>query len=85
MKPSRLIENRMRVCPYSVTRVTEKIEITAPAARMVPQTVVPVMSLRIWARPASDASGGRRTPPTWPRDRRTQPARTGSIRSAARR
>ena len=26
--------NRMRVWPYSVTSVTEKIEITAPAARI---------------------------------------------------
>ena len=33
--PSRPIANRMRVCPYIVTRVTEKIEITAPAARIV--------------------------------------------------
>ena len=55
--PSRLMENRMRVCPYSDTRVTEKIEITAPAARIVLHTSLPVMSLRIWASPASAASG----------------------------
>ena len=36
--PSRPIANRMRVWPYSVTRVTEKIEMTAPRARIVPQT-----------------------------------------------
>ena len=34
-RPSRPIANRMRVCPYIVTRVTEKIEITAPAASTV--------------------------------------------------
>ena len=31
--PSRPMANRMRVWPYMVTSVTEKIEITAPAAR----------------------------------------------------
>ena len=30
--PSRPIANRMRVWPYITTSVTEKIEITAPAA-----------------------------------------------------
>ena len=36
-RPSRPIANRIRVDPYSVTRVTEKIEMTAPAANTVPQ------------------------------------------------
>ena len=49
--PSRPMANRMRVWPYSVTRVTEKIEMTAPRARIVPQTVLPVTSSRICARP----------------------------------
>jgi hypothetical protein len=44
----------MRVWPYSVTRVTEKIEMTAPRARIVPQIGVPVTFSRIFARPASD-------------------------------
>ena len=35
--PSRPMANRIRVDPYSVTRVTEKIEMTAPAASTVPQ------------------------------------------------
>ena len=39
--PSRPIANRMRVWPYITTRVTEKIEITAPAARSVLAQVVP--------------------------------------------
>ena len=52
--PSRPMANRMRVWPYMVTRVTEKIEITAPTARMVAQTVLPVMISRIFDRPASD-------------------------------
>ena len=52
--PSRPIANRMRVWPYSVTRVTEKIEMTAPRARIVPQIGVPVTFSRIFARPASD-------------------------------
>jgi hypothetical protein len=52
--PSRPIANRMRVCPYRVTSVTEKIEITAPTARIVAQIGVPVTFSRICARPASD-------------------------------
>ena len=36
-RPSRPIANRIRVEPYSVTRVTEKIEMTAPTASTVPQ------------------------------------------------
>ena len=35
--PSRPMANRIRVDPYKVTRVTEKIEMTAPAANTVPQ------------------------------------------------
>ncbi|CAB4886889.1 unannotated protein [freshwater metagenome] len=45
--------NRMRVCPYIVTRVTEKIEITAPAARIVAGHARPVTFRRISANPAS--------------------------------
>ena len=44
--------NRIRVWPYSETRVTEKIEITAPAARMVPGTAEPVMFSMITESPA---------------------------------
>lgn len=40
--PSEPIVNRMRVCPYIVTSVTEKMEITAPAARIVAGTCEPV-------------------------------------------
>ena len=53
MTPSVLIVKRMRVWPYIVTRVIEKIEMTAPAARIVPGMPEPVTSLRIWASPAS--------------------------------
>ena len=55
-RPSRPMANRMRVCPYIVTRVTEKIEMTAPADRMVPGQVAPTTSSRILARPASPCS-----------------------------
>ena len=51
--PSRPIANRMRVWPYIVTSVTEKIEITAPAARIVLAQVPSVTLSRITARPAS--------------------------------
>ena len=51
--PSRPTANRMRVWPYRVTRVTEKIEITAPAASTVLQIWLPVISFRISANPAS--------------------------------
>ena len=52
-RPSRPIANRMRVCPYIVTSVTEKIEITAPAARTVLAHWLLVMLSRMTARPAS--------------------------------
>ena len=52
-RPSRPIVNRMRVWPYNVTRVTEKIDITAPAATMVLPAVFPVMWSRITASTAS--------------------------------
>jgi len=55
-RPSRPTANRMRVCPYSVTRVTEKIETTAPAARIVPHIGLPVTSSRIFDSPASPAA-----------------------------
>ncbi len=45
--PSRPIVNRIRVWPYSVTSVTENIEITAPAATMVLPAVLPVMWSKI--------------------------------------
>ena len=51
--PSRPIANRMRVCPYKVTKVTEKMEMTAPADNTMDGQVDPVTSSRIWARPAS--------------------------------
>ena len=43
----------MRVWPYSVTRVTLKIEITAPAASTVPGHDAPTTFSRIAASPAS--------------------------------
>ncbi len=55
-RPSRPIANRMRVWPYITTSVTEKIEITAPAARMVLAQVPPVMFSRITDSPASACS-----------------------------
>ena len=55
--PSRPIANRMRVWPYIVTSVTEKIEITAPADRIVPGQDAPTTSCRILASPASPCSG----------------------------
>ena len=55
-RPSRPIANRMRVWPYRVTRVTEKIEITAPAAKTVPPGAAMMFS-RITARPASLSVG----------------------------
>ena len=51
--PSRPIANRIRVCPYMPTRVTLKIEITAPALITVAGQVSPVTFSRIAARPAS--------------------------------
>lgn len=41
------------ICPYSVTMVTEKIEMIAPAAITVPGQLEPVTFCRICARPAS--------------------------------
>ena len=56
-RPSRPMANRMRVWPYITTSVTEKIEITAPAARMVLAQVWPCrMFSRITDSPASDCS-----------------------------
>src|SRR5882757_878134 len=46
-RPSRPIANRMRVWPYIVTRVTEKIEMSDDAATTVLQPVDPVTSSRI--------------------------------------
>src|SRR6478609_7669831 len=57
--PSRDIANRMRVWPYTETRVTLKIEMIAPAASTVPGQDCPVTSSRIFARPAS-------WPSNWP-------------------
>ena len=51
--PSRLIENRIRLWAYIVTRVTLKIEMTAPAARTIPGQLAPVTCVRIAASPAS--------------------------------
>ncbi|SKT92222.1 Uncharacterised protein [Mycobacteroides abscessus subsp. abscessus] len=51
-RPSRPIAKRMRVWPYIETRVIEKIEITAPAARNVLAEVLPVTLSKIRARPA---------------------------------
>ncbi len=51
--PSRPMVNRMRVWPYSVTRVTEKMDITAPADTSVPPKVLPVMWSKITASTAS--------------------------------
>ncbi len=54
--PSRLIANRILVCPYSVTRVTEKMEMIAPAAMTVPGHDEPTTFCRICASPASCSS-----------------------------
>ncbi len=51
--PSRDIANRMRVWPYTETRVTLKIEMIAPAASTVPGHDAPVTSSRIFDSPAS--------------------------------
>ena len=56
-RPSRPIANRMRVWPYITTSVTEKIEITAPAARIVlPRSIRSVMFSRMTESPASACS-----------------------------
>ena len=52
-RPSRPIVNRMRVWPYNVTSVTEKIDITAPADTRVLPAVFPVMWSKITASTAS--------------------------------
>ncbi len=55
--PSRPIANRMRVWPYITTSVTEKIEITAPAARIVLAQVEPPRTFsRMTDSPASACS-----------------------------
>jgi hypothetical protein len=51
--PSRPMANRMRVCPYSTTRVTLKIEMVAPAASTAAGQPDPVMLRMITARAAS--------------------------------
>src|SRR4051795_7006639 len=51
-RPSRPIANRMRVMPYSVTSVTVKIEITAPAANIVLAHLLCVTLSRMVASPA---------------------------------
>jgi hypothetical protein len=64
--PSRPIANRIRVWPYMTTSVTEKIEITAPAARIVLAQVWPCrMFSRITESPASAWSSPPKASASW--------------------
>ncbi len=63
-RPSRDIDIRMRLCPYSTASTTDAMATTAPKAMIPPPTAEPVTSLTTY-----DSAAGRpptRSPPTAP-------------------